>query len=318
MNLLKKARHNYYRFETLVAKQYRESKLTFFVYMTLRLLVTAVLIISIIRGRYENITMCVIALILFTIPPIFERTLNADFPTVFEIVILMFVFSAQILGELACFYIKFSFWDTMLHTIGGFVFAAFGFSLIDLLHKDNQMKFKLSPIYLAISSFSFSIMLSVLWEFFECGMDYYFGADMQKDTIVKNFQSVMLDPTNKNIPVKVTNINNVIIDGTPLPFSGYLDIGLLDTMKDLAVCALGALVFGIIAYQYVKTGGKNKIAAMFVPVYRNWKTNPPTSDVEAELNARIAKLEKELEINRFEKNNKNFKDEKKLKKKNKK
>ena len=107
--------------------------------------------------------------------------------------------------------------------------------------------------------------VGVLWEFFEWSMDYFFGKDMQKDTIVHSFHSVMLDDTKSNIPVAVDNIHEVIIDGYKLPFDGYLDIGLFDTMKDLAVAALGAAIFCIFLVAYLKTKGQNKVAAMFIP-----------------------------------------------------
>lgn len=260
----------------LIREQYAQSKFSFWAYMILRLIIIAILVFSLVNARYENLPMCIISLTLFSMPPIYERKFNADFPTLFELMCLFMVFASQILGEIGCFYIKFPFWDGMLHTVGGFLFAAFGFSLVDLFSKDPNLKFKIPPACMAIYSFSVSMAISAIWEFFECGMDYFFGKDMQKDTIINSFQSVMLDSTNSNIPVPVTDIHEVTINGTyTLPFDGYLDIGLLDTMKDLTVCALGALVFGILAFAYVSTKGNNKLAAMFIPVRRNWEEDPP-------------------------------------------
>ena len=93
--------------------------------------------------------------------------------------------------------------------------------------------------------------------------------DMQKDTIVHTISSVMLDPTNKNIPITIDNITSVAVNGQDLGFNGYLDIGLYDTMEDLFVNFIGALTFSIIGYFYVRSRGKGKFAKRFIPVAKN-------------------------------------------------
>ena len=112
--------------------------------------------------------------------------------------------------------------------------------------------------------------IGVLWEFFECTMDQLFLLDMQKDTIVHSIGSVMLDPEGGNNPVAIHNITDVIVvtaDGSqiPLGLGGYLDIGILDTMKDLFVNFIGAVVFSFIGYFYVKNRGKGWFARRFIP-----------------------------------------------------
>lgn len=107
--------------------------------------------------------------------------------------------------------------------------------------------------------------IGVLWEFFECSMDLFFGLDMQKDTIVHSIHSVMLDPAGANTPVEIDNITDVVVNGQSLGLGGYLDIGLLDTMKDLFVNFIGAVVFSTIGYFYVKNRGKGRFAKRFIP-----------------------------------------------------
>jgi len=296
MKIFRKGIEASFRTEKLIALQYGQSKVTFFVYMFLRAIVIALMILSIVRGRYDIIPMCILTLILFTLPPIFERQFNADLPTFFEVFVLLFIFSAEVLGEIFAFYVKIPFWDTMLHTTSGFMIAAFGFSMIDIMNKDIKFKFKLSPIYACLNSLGFTALVAILWEFFEFFMDYFFGLDMQKDTVITKFQSVLLDPTNTNTPIKYQGIKEVAVNGDVLPINGYLDIGLYDTMKDTAVALLGALIFCIFAFAYIKTKGQNKIASMFIPVKRDWKKNPP--DPEVDYAKRILELEAELQAER--------------------
>ena len=238
----------------------REHKSSFLVYVTLRLLVILMMILQIFNRNYENVFLCVLTLVLLLIPSLIQINLKIELPTALEITILVFVFAAEILGEIQSYYIKFPFWDTVLHTINGFLMAAIGFALVDILNRSKKFSIQLS-----IVAFCFSMTIGVIWEFFEYGMDQFFGLDMQKDTVIQGFSSVLLDPTKSNIPVPVQDITEVLINGRDLGLGGYLDIGLIDTMNDLFVNFVGAVLFSIIGYFYVKSRGKGKFARRFIP-----------------------------------------------------
>lgn len=244
---------------------WRRKKSVVIVYLALRIIVCAALVLSIVNGDYDSAFMCVLVLVLFTVPAFIQDKLQMEFPSVLEIVILLFIFAAEILGELSNYYVRFAYWDTMLHTTWGFLCAAFGFSLVDLLNNSPKVKMQLSPLYLAICAFCFSMTVGVLWEFFEFTMDRVFMLDMQKDTVIHTITSVSLDETMSNIPVVIDNITDVTVNGESLGLGGYLDIGLYDTMEDLFVNFIGALVFSIIGYVDVKTHGRSRIAASLIP-----------------------------------------------------
>ena len=239
------------------------------VYIVLRLLVILVMVAQFFNGNFENVFLCILTLILFLLPTIFEKSLQIDLPNALEIIILLFIFAAEILGEIRAFYTTFAYWDTMLHTINGFLCAAIGFSLVDMCNRHKRVSLSLSPVYMAIVAFCFSMTIGVLWEFFECTMDQFFLLDMQKDTVVNVISSVNLDPTGGNTPVAIKGITDVIVvcgeEQIPLGVGGYLDIGILDTMKDLAVNFVGAVVFSIIGYFYVKSRGEGRFARRFIP-----------------------------------------------------
>ena len=246
------------------------NKRTLTVYLVLRALVIAVMVRAFFRGAYENMFMCGLTLVLMIIPSILTKKLKIYLPSALEIVILCFIFAAEILGEISSFYINVPHWDTMLHTINGFLCAAVGFALVDHFNRDERFTFKLSPLFLAVVAFCFSMTIGVLWEFFEFSADHFFATDMQKDTIVRQINTVELDETRTNKVVKIKNIDDVIIvhtDGSEesLGLGGYLDIGIIDTMKDLFVNFIGAVVFSILGFIYVKTRGKGKIASSFIP-----------------------------------------------------
>lgn len=239
------------------------------VYIVLRLLVILVMVAQFFNGNFENVFLCILTLILFLLPTIFEKSLQIDLPNALEIIILLFIFAAEILGEIRAFYTTFAYWDTMLHTINGFLCAAIGFSLVDMCNRHKRVSLSLSPVYMAIVAFCFSMTIGVLWEFFECTMDQFFLLDMQKDTVVNVISSVNLDPTGGNTPIAIKGITDVIVvcgeEQIPLGVGGYLDIGILDTMKDLWVNFIGAVVFSIVGYFYVKSRGKGWFARNFIP-----------------------------------------------------
>ena len=251
-------------------KIFYQNKATLAVYLVLRGLVILSLVRAALRWDFQSVFLCGLTLILLILPSVFTHRLRIELPTTLEIIILLFIFAAEILGELNSFYIRVPHWDTVLHTLNGFLCAAVGFALVDMLNRSDRFSFKLSPHYLAIVAFCFSMTVGVMWEFFEYSGDLFLGLDMQKDTIVDTLRTVELDPTRSNKVVAVKDIQEVILvhrDGTQetLGLGGYLDVGLHDTMKDLIVNFIGATVFSVIGFFYVKAKGRGRFAARFIP-----------------------------------------------------
>ena len=243
------------------------------VYVVLRLLVVLVMVAQIFNRDYFNVFLCLLTLVLFTIPSIVEHRLHIDVPDTLEVIILLFIFSAEILGEIRAYYLQFPYWDTMLHTISGFLMAAIGFSLIDILNRSERVALNLAPIFVGLFAFCFSMTVGVMWEFFEFGMDRYFGMDMQKDTVISQVTSVELNPERKNVPVTVP-VESLVVNGEEWDLGGYLDIGIIDTMKDLFVNFVGAVVFSIIGVVYIKGRGKGNFARRFIPTMKKNRIHP--------------------------------------------
>lgn len=209
----------------------------------------------------------ILTLILFAVPKIIEKKLRVSIPVGLETVILIFIFSAEILGEINAFYVKIPVWDTILHTTNGFLMAAIGFALIDIFNRSEKFSIKMSPYFVAFFAFCFSMTVGVVWEFFEFGMDWFFQLDMQKDWILPTISSVKLNPAGTTEPVRVA-IESVVINGEEWNLGGYLDVGIVDTMKDLIVNFIGAVVFSIIGIVYLKhrgEEGKGKLADSLIP-----------------------------------------------------
>ena len=255
-------------------QELREHKSSFIVFYTLRLLVLVVLVRQLFLRNYEGAFFCILTILLLYVPSWLQVKLRIELPPPLEITILCFIFAAEILGEVNAFYVNVPNWDTMLHTLNGFLAAAVGFSMVLLLNDDERLTFDLSPFFLALVAFCFSMTIGVLWEFFEFGMDYFFHTDMQKDTVVNAIYTVALDPTRTNRVVAVKGIQDVVINGESLGLGGYLDIGIIDTMKDLFVNFIGAVVFSITGFFYARSKGERRTPVQsFVPSKKTEETD---------------------------------------------
>lgn len=237
--------------------------------ITVELILYVLVIVSMIRqfflGSYQNVFLCILTLVLFMVPKLIERKLNVTIPAGLETVILLFIFSAEILGEINAFYLKIPIWDTILHTTNGFLMAAIGFALIDIFNRSERFSLKMSPYFVAFTAFCFSMTVGVLWEFFEFGVDWFLGTDMQKDWIVQSVNSVMLNPNvNENVAIHV-DVQSLVVNGQDWNLGGYLDIGLVDTMKDLIVNFIGAVVFSFIGIVYLKHRKETGLVASLIP-----------------------------------------------------
>ena len=238
-----------------IQMELREHRSSFIVFYILRLLVIASLIRQFFLGNYWGVFLCVMTIALLYLPSWVQVRLRIELPPALEITILCFIFAAEILGEINAFYIVIPMWDTVLHTLNGFLCAAIGFALVVLLNDDERLTFDLSPFFIALLAFCFSMTIGVLWEFFEFGMDLLFHTDMQKDTVIHAFYSTALDPSNSNKVIAVPNIRDVVINGESLGAGGYLDIGIIDTMKDLFVNFIGAVTFSVFGFFFARSKG---------------------------------------------------------------
>ena len=243
-------------------------KISFTIYVIMGFFTSGMLVYTLFTGQFASAFTALLSLILFLLPTFVEESFRIKLPMALEIIAIFFVFCANILGEIAAFYTLFPFWDDMLHYTSGFIFAAFGFALVDILNRNRNVDFHLSPIFLSLVALCFSVTVGVLWEFFEFAADTVLRTDMQKDYLVTHIYSAELNTIGQD-PVRIRDVVQTVIttaNGEIYTVDGYLDIGLLDTMKDLFVDFAGAFLFAIIGYFYSSSGStKGKIAKQFVP-----------------------------------------------------
>ncbi|MBL7084203.1 MAG: hypothetical protein ISS41_11340 [Candidatus Aminicenantes bacterium] len=196
----------------------RIDKVKTWVFWTICLLLILGTFLSVINYNWINVALFLLTLFLTFLPSIIERKLKIDYPSEGELTLILFIFASMYLGEIHAFYVKFWWWDLMLHAISGFIVAGIGFMIIYILNK--KKKLGLNPVFVSLFSFSFAVSIGVVWEIFEFSMDFIFGVNMQKS-------------------------------------------GLADTMWDLIVNSISALIVSYLGYLYLKGRMKSKIIDVF-------------------------------------------------------
>lgn len=180
--------------------------------------------------NWMNLFVISLTFLLTFLPNILARTWRINLSENLQIIIIIFVFAANYLGELHSFYYRFSWWDDMLHFMSGIVLGMVGFLLVDTLNRFQmkKMTFELSPFFVAVFAFTFAVAAGAVWEIFEYCMDTFFGMNMQK---------YMIEPE-----LAVQNGFGVTWQGP----------GLEDTMHDIILDTGAALVTAVFGYFKLK------------------------------------------------------------------
>lgn len=189
--------------------------LNIFISNLTRVILILILIRGFVIGDHSQDFLIIITFALTYYPSILSKKFGVYLPKRLQLIITLFIFAAQILGEIGDFYEKISWWDTMLHTISGVILGLVGFLFVYLLNEKGNINVNLSPSFVILFAFCFALTMGVFWEFFEFGADRIFGYNMQK-------------------------------------FRMPGEDGLVDTMGDLIVDTIGAIIACIGGHIYIK------------------------------------------------------------------
>ena len=205
------------------------------------------IIMMIVSKQYDRLLLAFATPFIILAPKILELLFRCkiDLP-----VYLFGLFYAigPMLGQCYNLYYTVSWWDKMLHISGGVMFAFLGLFLFEKYVGKDKKK----TVMTAVFALCFSMAIAVLWEFCEFGADTFLGMDMQDDTVITHINSYLL---NEGVGVagSIENIEEVIVNGQALPIKGYIDIGLTDTILDMLLETMGAVVVAMI---YIASKGK--------------------------------------------------------------
>lgn len=149
------------------------------------------LIASFFSKNYTIVFISLLLIILVPLPYFFRWRYKVKIPLELEIISVVFIYATIFLGEIQNFYIKFWWWDSLLHGLSAIIFGFIGFIILYFLYARQKVKSQL--IWLAVFTFSFALSIGALWEIFEFFMDFLFGLNMQKSGIVDTMTDLIVD-----------------------------------------------------------------------------------------------------------------------------
>ncbi len=184
-------------------------------------------------GQPDRLLLAIATVFLAMLPAALEKLFCCRISLPVYIFALLYAIGPM-LGHCWYLYYTISWWDKLLHICGGVMFAILGAFFFDKLAQGKQ-----KPITGALFALCFSMAIAVVWEFMEFGADRFLGMDMQDDMVVTHLTSYLLGES-IGMTGSIENIQSVVVNGIQLP--GYIDIGLFDSMLDMLLESLGALV----------------------------------------------------------------------------
>jgi hypothetical protein len=168
---------------------------------------------------------CILGIVVMFLPSLVERRWHIAIPSLMYAAFVVFLYAAIYLGEIRSFYYRVANWDTILHGFSGLMLGSLGFSVVQLLNDLEKFRIRMSSLFVAFFAFLFAVGLGVVWEIYEYSFDGMLGLNMQK---------FALD------------------DGRLLAGRAALQ----DTMEDLIVDSLSALVAAIFGYLSIRRDPK--------------------------------------------------------------
>lgn len=198
---------------------------------------TIIMLVS--GGEPDRLALAVGTLVLVLLPLLLEKLFRCRICLPVYIFALAYAIGPM-LGHCWKLYYTVPVWDKLLHISGGVVFAILGAYFFGLLMKGEK-----KPAASAIFALCFSMSIAVVWELCEFGADTLLGMDMQNDTIIYGLSSYLLGDT-LGVTGSIADIQSVTVNGLALP--GYIDIGLIDSMLDMLLETLGAVVTCVILW----------------------------------------------------------------------
>lgn len=178
-----------------------------------------------IRVKSDYILMlvqCILGALAMMLPGFLKRRIQLNIPSLMIIVYAVFLYCAIYLGEVHSFYYRIPQWDSILHSFSGMALCTIGFSIIGLLNKSESVPLSLSPAFVALFAFCFAVSVDAIWEIYEFSVDCFLHINMQKYALE----------------------TGELLTG---------QAALADTMKDLIIDTIGALVISVIGYILTKT-----------------------------------------------------------------
>ncbi len=161
--------------------------------IVLQVIILVGLVLAVYEHQWLNTFLIAGILLLTILPTLLGRRFAVHIPAEFELLAILFIFASLFLGEVRGYYLKFWWWDVVLHASSGFLLGILGFLLVYVLNQEEKIELHMKPGFVALFSFVFAVAVGAIWEIFEYFMDSFFGLNMQKSGLADTVWDLIVD-----------------------------------------------------------------------------------------------------------------------------
>lgn len=177
--------------------------------LLLKVILAVGAVLEAIQGDWLKATATAGIVIVAFLPMLLGYRFHVRIPPEFELLAVIFVYASLFLGEVHGYYLKYWWWDILLHMGSGLIMGIFGFLLVYVINEHEDLELHMKPSFVGLFAFMFALGMGTIWEIFEFTLDQFLGMNTQGSSLA-------------------------------------------DTMSDLIVDGIGALIISLLGYSYLR------------------------------------------------------------------
>ncbi len=161
--------------------------------LSLKIILAVGAVLEAIQGNWLNAVATTGVIIVAFLPMLVGYRFHVRIPAEFELLAVIFVYASLYLGDLHGYYLKYWWWDILLHAGSGLILGIFGFLLVYVINEHEDLEMHMKPSFVSLFAFMFALGMGSLWEMFEFVLDQFLGMDTQGGSQVDTMSDLIVD-----------------------------------------------------------------------------------------------------------------------------
>lgn len=161
--------------------------------LLLKIILAVGAMLEAIQGNWLNAVATTGVVIAAFFPMLIGYRFHVRIPPEFELLAVIFVYASLYLGDFHGYYLKYWWWDILLHTGSGLILGIFGFLLVYVINEHEDLEMHMKPSFVGLFAFMFALGMGCIWEIFEFALDQLLGMDTQGGSLVDTMSDLIVD-----------------------------------------------------------------------------------------------------------------------------